>query len=132
MIFDTNTSESRQNAANAVLSSPEGYLVDIRKEIRTPEQNKLMWAALTDISKQVEWHGRFLTAENWKDVLSAALVKADVVPGIDGGFVVLGQRTSKMNKEQFGELVDLIYAFGSQNGVHWSDQDRIGLSQQGS
>jgi hypothetical protein len=130
MIFDTNTSESRQNAANAVLNSPEGYLVDIRKEIRTPEQNKLMWAALTDISKQVEWHGRFLTAENWKDVLSAALVKADVVPGIDGGFVVLGQRTSKMNKEQFGELVDLIYAFGSQNGVHWSDQDRTGLPQQ--
>ena len=89
-----------------------------------------MWAALDDLSRQVIWYERKLTPENWKDVLSAALVRADIVPGIDGGFVVLGQRTSKMTKEQFGELIDLIYAFGSNHGVHWSDESRTGLPQQ--
>ena len=98
--------------------------------LRTAEQNKLMWAALGDLSKQVIWYERKLTPENWKDVLSAALVRADIVPGIDGGFVVLGQRTSKMTKEQFGELIDLIYAFGSNHGVHWSEESRTGLPQQ--
>ena len=98
--------------------------------LRTVEQNKLMWAALGDLSKQVIWYERKLTSENWKDVLSAALVRADIVPGIDGGFVVLGQRTSKMTKEQFGELIDLIYAFGSNHGVNWSEESRVGLPQQ--
>ena len=98
--------------------------------LRTAEQNKLMWAALGDLSKQVIWYERKLTPENWKDVLSAALVRADIVPGIDGGFVVLGQRTSKMTKEQFGELIDLIYAFGSNHGVNWSEESRVGLPQQ--
>ena len=98
--------------------------------LRNLEQNALMWAALGDLSRQVIWYERKLTPENWKDVLSAALVRADIVPGIDGGFVVLGQRTSKMTKEQFGELIDLIYAFGSNHGVHWSDESRTGLPQQ--
>ena len=57
------------------------------------------------------WYGQKLTAEEWKDVLTAALKKEKVVPGINGGFVVLGQRTSKMSKDEFSELIELTHAF---------------------
>ena len=54
-------------------------------------------------------------------MLTAALRKAKVVPGLDGGFVVLGQRTSQMGKREFSDLIELIYAFGAEKGVVWSD-----------
>ncbi|EME1833560.1 recombination protein NinB [Cronobacter sakazakii] len=42
-------------------------------------------------------------------------------PGINGGFVVLGQSTSKMKVSEFSELLELIYAFGAERGVQWSE-----------
>lgn len=78
---------------------------------RTTEQNALLWAMLTEVSQAVEWYGHWLTPEEWKDVFTAALRREKVVPGINGGFVVLGQHTSKMDKQEFAELIELINAF---------------------
>lgn len=113
---------SRQRAAHAVLSAPDGFIVEIKEPNRSLEQNSKLWSLLHDLSVQVNWHGNKLTEENWKDILSASLKQQKVVPGIDGNFVVLGQRTSKMNKKDFSELLELTYAFGAQQGVTWSEQ----------
>jgi hypothetical protein len=56
-------------------------------------------------------------------VLSATLKKSRIAPGIDGGFVVLGLATSRMTKAEFSELLELCYAFGSEQGVVWSEQE---------
>jgi hypothetical protein len=80
---------------------------------------------LTDVSRQVEWYGKKLTEWEWKDVFTAALKKSKVVPGIDGGFVVLGQHTSSMSKSDFSELIELIYSFGADKGVVWSDMEKV-------
>jgi hypothetical protein len=45
------------------------------------------------------------------------------VPGIEGGFVALGQSTSKMTKAEMSELQTLIEAFGSQQGVKFTAQE---------
>jgi cobyric acid synthase len=65
----------------------------------------------------VVWYGVKLTKDEWKDVLTAALKKQKVVPGIEGGFVVLGARTSKMTVPEMTELIELSTAFGTQQGV---------------
>ena len=75
---------------------------------------------LADVSQQVVWHGRKLTDEEWKHVFTAALKKQDAVPGLDGGFVILGQSTSKMTKSEMGDLQTLIEAFGAERDVIWS------------
>jgi hypothetical protein len=49
--------------------------------------------------------------------LTAALKKQKVVPGIEGGFVVIGARTSKMTVPEMTELIELSTAFGTQQGV---------------
>lgn len=95
-------------------------VVSIGRPRRTIDQNALLWALLTDISRQVDWYGQKLTPENWKDVLTSALRKQKVVPGIDGGFVVCGTSTRKMDKSQFSELIELIYAFGAEHDVVFS------------
>lgn len=117
---------SRDNLVTAFrfaesLGYGKAYVVEVKPLTRTIQQNDLMWALLTEISNQVVWHGQKLTPENWKDVLTAALKRQSVVPGIDGGFVILGQRTSKMSVKELNEVIELAYAFGAQNGVVFND-----------
>ena len=94
--------------------------LEVRSETRSTAQNRLLWSSLSDVARQVEWHGQRLDAEAWKDMATAALKRQRVVPGIDGGFVVLGQRTSRMTKAEMSELVDFLHCFGDQRAVKWS------------
>ena len=108
---------TRKLACADVMSAPEGHYCYVKEATRTLDQNSLLWPLLGEISKQVDWYGNKLTAEEWKDVLTASLKQQKVVPGIDGGFVVVGMSTSKMGKKEFSDLIELIYAFGAQHNV---------------
>ena len=85
--------------------------------MRSLEQNRLMWANLEDIAQQVVWYGQKLDKQEWKDVLTAGLKKQKIVLGIEGGFVVIGARTSKMSIAEMNELIELSIMFGAQQGV---------------
>jgi hypothetical protein len=114
---------SRGNAIQAIREAANGLVVTISEPTRNLEQNACMWATLTDIAKQVEWHGRKLDAESWKHIFTSSLQKMDVVPNLEGtGFVALGLSTSKMTKRQMSDLIELATAFGAQRGVIWSDK----------
>jgi len=117
LVHDT----ARKLAAAQCQIAPDGWIVTFQEPTRTLDQNAKLWPMLDDISKQVNWYGKRLTREEWKDVFSAALKKQKVVPGLDGGFVVCGQHTSKMGKREFAELIELMYAFGAERSVIWSD-----------
>lgn len=95
-------------------------VVSVKPETRSSAQNNRLWAMLGEIAAQVEWHGRKLSDTEWKHVFSAALKRQDVVPGLDGGFVVLGQSTSKMSVKEMCELQELMTAFGIQHNVKFS------------
>ena len=95
--------------------------VILQRPARTLSQNRKMWPMLTDVSKQVNWYGEKLDNEDWKDVCMSSLNKQRAVPGIDGGFVGLSKRTSKLDKEGFDQLIEVIYAFGSEQNVAWSE-----------
>ena len=107
----------RAHCIDEIARAPLGKVVIVQDPTRTLEQNALMWAMLADISAQVDWYGQKLTSEEWKDVFSAALKRQKVVPGLDGGFVVCGQRTSKMTKGEMSDLVELMSAFCAERGV---------------
>lgn len=110
----------RRAALDALISAPDGYVVEIKPRTRSLDQNALLWSLLADVSKQVDWHGQKLASEDWKHVFSASLKQQRAVPGLDGGFVVLGQSTSKMSVKDMSELCELIQAFGAQQNVKWS------------
>jgi hypothetical protein len=112
---------ARQMASRACIQAPDGYVVEIKPRTRSLDQNAKMWAMLTDLSRQIEWYGQRLTSDEWKDVLTAALKKQKAVPGIDGGFVVIGARTRNMTIREMSDLVELMYAFGAERDVLWTD-----------
>ncbi len=114
---------ARRGIMASIANAPLGTRITISQgDPRTLEQNAKLWAMLSDVSNQVDWYGQKLANEDWKDLFTAVLRQQRTVPGIGGGFVVLGLRTSKMSKREFSELVEIIYAFGSEKGVQWSEQ----------
>lgn len=111
------------HAKGWLMAGDQRLTLEIRPEKRSDAQNRRLWAMLADISAQVDWYGQKLTSEEWKDVFSASLKRTKVVPGLDGGFVVCGQSTSKMTKAEMCELQELMEAFGAEKGVLFRAQD---------
>jgi hypothetical protein len=104
------------------LGAGKRLTLEVKPEKRSDLQNKLLWALLGDVSRQVVWHGQKLESGEWKDVFTAALKRQKVVPGLEGGFVVLGTSTSRMTKQELSELVELILAFGAERDVTFKEQ----------
>lgn len=102
------------------LQADRAWVLSVRQATRSTEQNRRLWAMLNEVSAQVEWYGHRLTPDEWKDVFSSAMKRTKVVPGIDGGFVVCGQSTSKMTKTEMSEMQTLIEAFGAEKGVKFT------------
>lgn len=113
----------RQRAAEWAHKAPTGTRVEWKAAKRTLPQNDKLWACLTDVATQVVWYGEKLSATDWKDMFTASLRKARVVPGIDpGSFVLIGLHTSDMTKDELSNLIELIHAFGAEHGVVFQDQ----------
>jgi hypothetical protein len=112
------TDDHRAKIARWAQNVEEGTVVTFRKKSRSTEQNAKMYAMLGEVSEQVEWFGQKLDVDDWKDVFTASLRHARVVPGIDKGtFVPLGMHTSTLTVEEMTNLIELIYAFGAEHGV---------------
>lgn len=119
----------RAQACRMISGAPAGSVVEITPPGRTLPQNARLHAMITDVARQVAWpegSGIKRTVEAWKDIFTAALRSAnhglDVVPGLNGGFVLLGMHTSRMTKAELGDLMTLIEAFGAERGVVFNDQ----------
>lgn len=105
-----------------------GYVWTMKDEGRTDPQNRRMWAMLRDISRQVEWYGQMLKDEDWKHIFSASVQQQRAVPGLDGGFVVLGVSTSKQSKKWFNDMFAVIEAFAAEKGVKFTTADHWGIA----
>ena len=97
--------------------------VVIKPETRSLAQNNLMWSCLTDLSTQLQWCGKKMTPEGWKDFITAHIDGQDIVPNMDGtGFVTIGRgkSTSQMTIKEMTEVIELCHAFGADKNVKWS------------
>jgi hypothetical protein len=100
---------------------------EIKEECpRSLPQNSRMWAMLTDLSKQLKWpvdgEIQWLSKEDWKVIISAGLKRHQrIAKGIEGGFVMLGESTSRMKMKDFADMVTLMFAFGANHGIRWTD-----------
>ncbi|MDU2018907.1 recombination protein NinB [Enterobacter kobei] len=101
-------------------------VIEAREETRTDKQNRLMWPLLKDLSDQVVWYGEKLSREEWKDLITVLVNQAKdeeqkSAPGINGGRVYFGVRTSKSSKAYLVDVIEAIYWFGTQQGVKFSE-----------
>lgn len=112
----------RQRAAWLLSKAPLGYAVEIKPVTRSIEQNAKLWPMLTDVER-AKPEGRDHLAEDWKTLFMHDLGRElRLLPALNGGgFVPLGYSTRVLSKRDFSDLIEAIYAYGSEHGVRWSE-----------
>ena len=118
----------RQRAIEAVQQCPINAKITIGDaDLRTLEQNALLHALLSDISKQVTHQGMKFNVTVWKRLCTAAYLREIrespmLIPAIDGnGIDIIYEKTSKMGKKKLSGLVEWVSCFGSEHNVKWGE-----------
>lgn len=114
------------------LITDPGYINWYMKLVQSPqrslEQNALMWPYLQQFAEQLDWplwtpqgwRPSHMSAEEWKDFLTACFKRetATIAQGMDRwGYVMVGTRTSDMDKKQFADFLTFMQAFAAQQNV---------------
>lgn len=135
-VFYLRSPQIRQNLIehlkNLPLDQSKPIEVEVSPPKRTLSQNRKMWPLLHDLALQVVWYGERYDEDDWKDMITALVAKTRkqeqrTAPGIGGGVVMFGQRTSKMRVAEMVEVIEAIYWFGTEQGVKFSDESRLAI-----
>ena len=111
----------RDLARDLIARAPDGAVVQISPPKRTLDQNALLWALLSDISR-AKPDGRGHTPEVWKAlVMHACGHETRFEMGLNGEPFPVGFRSSRLSKSQMSDLIEFIYAYGGRCGVPWSE-----------
>ena len=122
-IFRLAHDQARKLAAEFLARAPDGWMVTFSEPTRNLEQNDAQFRILRAFSNQIQWpvNGRMesLTPEEWKDLLTAAFRQQQprIAQGIDGGMVLLGQRTSKFSVREFSDYLEFLHSVAADRGV---------------
>lgn len=110
---------ARKNAAAFAYEAPEGWRVEFKPRTRSSDQNAMLHALFAQASKSCTWHGRKLTADQWKVLfISGHAIAtgrgADMVPGLEGEFVNIRESSARMSVERMTSLIEYINAWMAQ------------------
>lgn len=107
------------------LNTPLELLIRPKRQTRSMLQNALLHAVLTDISKQVKWHGQAFDVVTWKRLCMASWLREkneqpQLIPALDGkGFDIIFERTSQLNTKDCADFCTWCIAFGDENNVNF-------------
>lgn len=113
----------RRIAAEIIAMAPKGAVVTVKAASRTLDQNALLWAVLSDISR-AKPEGRRWTPETWKCAFMHTLGhQVQFCEGLDdSGPFPLGFRSSRLTVGQMADLLTVALEYGDRHGVAWSDE----------
>lgn len=113
---------NRTKAHELVDLAPPNAVLTIKAATRTIDQNSLMWALLSEVSR-AKPDGRCHTPEVWKELFMHACGHAvQFELGLNGQPFPTGFRSSRLTKQEMGDLLDFIYAWCAEKGVQLSDE----------
>lgn len=113
----------REKVSRWAAKAPPGTRVEFRATKRSLPQSARMWAMLGEIASQKTWHGVRLSAADYKLLFMDALQRElRIVPNLSGnGFVNLGRSSSDLSKEEMSDLIEIITAWGVEQGIKFND-----------
>ena len=110
--------------AKPVLESGTALVVEIKRESKTRQQEKLYHTYIGKVAKQARHLNCTYNEEDWKRILVDAYLRetkqssGQFVLNLDGtGVVQLGLQTRLFTKEQASEFVTWLEAWCAHNGV---------------
>ncbi|MGL5703617.1 MAG: recombination protein NinB [Cetobacterium sp.] len=126
----------KSNCLRAVQSIQHGQdkhmVVEIRESNRNDMQNRKFHAMCGDIAKQCKYMSRDLSPEQWKVLFVSGHTiatggGADVIPGIEGEFCNIREKTSTMSVKRMASLIEYVQAWAANNGVRFTERDTGGF-----
>ena len=116
--------QSQRDLAKRLIDvAPVDAVVTVKEATRNADQNALMWALLSDISR-AKPDGRKHTPEVWKALfMSACGHEVQFAQGLDGNPFPGGFRSSRLSVRQMADLITFIMAWGDERGVQWSARE---------
>lgn len=122
----------RQNAINAVIGAPDGYVVQISEPKRSTSQNAMFHAICSDIEKSGhKFMGKSRSAAVWKVLLISAHAAAtqeetEVVPGLEGEFVNIRESSALMSVKRANSLITYTLAYCDTNAIPLTETHKGG------
>lgn len=114
--------QQRAYAKRLIDEAPDGDFVSLSAPTRTLDQNAKLWPMLADIQAQVEGMECYSDEDIKMRFLNALGVEMRFLPTLEGqGVFPVGLRSSTLTKEQFSGLIELLYKYGAEHGVQWSE-----------
>ena len=112
----------RRRAIDAVSDAPLGHIVSIKEPTRNTVQNAKLHAMIDDVAR-ADPLGHSYDADDYKAVfVNAYKAEHRALYGLDGRPFPAPVRTSAFSVKQCADLIELIYAFGAEHGVLWSEK----------
>lgn len=113
---------NRRMAADAVHSRPDGHMLVLQEPTRTAAQNSFLHLLFGQIASQAQFHGRTLTAIQWKTLMVSAHsiatgIGADMVPGLEGEWVNIRESTAQMGVRRLNSLIEYTLAWCAGNNI---------------
>jgi hypothetical protein len=114
----------RAYAHRCIDEAPLGHVVKIAEETRRDRQNRKLWPMLADIRRQVPGMEEFTDEDMKLRFMDALGEELRFLPKLYGqGFFPVGHRSSELTVQQFAGLIELLYKFGAEHGVAWSEPE---------
>ncbi|EET5596545.1 recombination protein NinB [Escherichia coli] len=123
--------QQQQFAINAILATTldkdKPVTIRITDYKRNLDQNAKFHAMVADISRQVQWYGRWLKPEQWKVLLIsghavATKQEADVLPGLEGEYVNIRESSAQMSVKRMASLIEYTTSWAVEQGVRFTDR----------
>jgi hypothetical protein len=141
LITNSRRREAHSIAAQAIMMAPEGTLLMLDPPGASRIQQNKFHAMVADIARQCSVNGRRFNERSFKRILVEAFVNimrehaagrgerdpfpgsVELVDGVDGEVVALGEQTRRFTRAQAVEFVEYLLAFGAQQTpqVAWSE-----------
>lgn len=112
----------------------------------TREQQKKLNAMCGDLEQQIRLFGngvyghveqgpgvQSLDRDSWRWMFVGTYKGWKSVPAIEGaGFIMLGASSRTLTEAEAGDVITMLYAFGNERGVRWTDPEDQSLMAEAS
>jgi hypothetical protein len=113
----------KEYAKRLIDEAPADHVMRLAKETRRDVQNRKLWPMIADIQRQVPAMAPYSAEDIKLRFLNALGTEMRFLPTLEGeGMFPVGMRSSTLTVAQFAALIELLYKFGAEHGVRWSER----------
>ena len=95
--------------------APNGYVIEIKEQNRSHEQNALYWSAVHEIADSIFLNGKKFTPQVWHIYFKQRYLPSQIIELPNGQLMEVDPTTTTLTKTEFSDFVTQVLAFQAEN-----------------